>query len=206
MDNSDNEVDVNDDTNSSDGDVDVRNAANSDAGVIERLVANHREFRRFLESKLGDSALAEDILQEAFVRGLAKVGGIRDDESAKAWFYRVLRNAVIDHARRRAAASRRLEAFARELANEEEQPETMSQVCQCVSRLANTLKPEYADAIERIEVEGMSVKDFATSAGISSGNAAVRVFRAREALRNQVMRSCGTCAEHGCMNCSCAKS
>jgi RNA polymerase sigma factor (sigma-70 family) len=206
MDNSDNAVDVNDATNSSDGDVDVRNAANSDAAVIERLVANHREFRRFLESKLGDSALADDILQEAFVRGLAKVGGIRDDESAKAWFYRVLRNAVIDHARRRAAASRRLEAFARELENEEEQPETMGQVCQCVSRLANTLKPEYADAIERIEVEGMSVKDFATSAGISSGNAAVRVFRAREALRNQVMRSCGTCAEHGCMNCSCGKS
>jgi RNA polymerase sigma factor (sigma-70 family) len=206
MDNSHNELDVNDDTNSSEGDVDVRNAANSDAAVIERLVANHREFRRFLESKLGDSALADDILQDAFVRGLAKVGGIRDDESAKAWFYRVLRNAVIDHARRRAAASRRLEAFARELEAEEEQPETMGQVCQCVSRLANTLKPEYADAIERIEVEGMSVKDFATSAGISSGNAAVRVFRAREALRNQVVRSCGTCAEHGCMNCSCAKS
>ena len=208
MDKNHNDVDMNDDTdnaNNSDGNVDMRDAANSDAAVIERLVANQREFRRFLESKLGDSALADDILQEAFVRGLAKVGGIRDDESAKAWFYRVLRNAVIDHARRRAAASRRLEAFARELEDEEE-PETMGQVCQCVSRLANTLKPEYADAIERIEVEGMSVKDFATSAGISSGNAAVRVFRAREALRNQVMRSCGTCAEHGCMNCSCGKS
>ncbi len=184
----------------------MKEDTNNEAAVVERLVASHREFHRFLESRLGDRALAEDILQDAFVRGLAKVGSIRDDESAKAWFYRVLRNAVIDHARRRASASRRLEAFARELEEEDEEPDTMEQVCQCVTRLASTLKPEYADAVQRIEVEGMSVKDFAESAGISSGNAAVRAFRAREALRTQVVRSCGTCAEHGCMNCTCSKS
>jgi RNA polymerase sigma factor (sigma-70 family) len=172
--------------------------------VIERLVANHREFLRFLESKVGDRALAEDILQEAFVKGLAKVEGVRDGTSATAWFYRVLRNAVIDHARRRSAASRRLEAFASELEQHHDQPETVRQVCQCVSRIAGTLKPEYADAVQSIEVEGMSVKDFAEAKGISSGNAAVRVFRAREALRNQVVRSCGSCAEHGCLDCTCS--
>jgi RNA polymerase sigma factor (sigma-70 family) len=173
--------------------------------VIAQLVENHREFLRFLESKLGgERALAEDILQEAFVKGLAKASEIREGDSASAWFYRVLRNAVIDHARRRAASGRRLDAFAAELEREPQPPEAMQQVCQCVKRLADTLKPEYADAVRRIEVEGMSVKDFAASIGISSGNAAVRVFRAREALREQVVRSCGTCAEHGCLDCSCA--
>jgi RNA polymerase sigma-70 factor (ECF subfamily) len=173
--------------------------------VLEQLVENHRAFLRFLESKLGgERALAEDILQEAFVKGLAKAGELREGDSASAWFYRVLRNAVIDHARRRAANSRRLDAFAAELEHEAQQPETVQQVCQCVKRLADTLKPEYAEAVQRIEVEGMSVKDFAASIGISSGNAAVRVFRAREALREQVVRSCGTCAEHGCLDCSCS--
>jgi RNA polymerase sigma-70 factor (ECF subfamily) len=33
--------------------------------------------------------------------------------------------------------------------------------------------------------------------------AGVRVFRAREALKKRVMESCGTCAEHGCLNCTC---
>lgn len=174
--------------------------------LIERLVANHREFHQFLGRKVGNRALAEDILQEAFVRGLAKASAIRDEESAKAWFYRVLRNAVTDHARRQAAASRRLKAVAHELEAQDDAPETANQVCQCVARIANRLKPEYADAVQRIEVEGMSVKDFAESAGISSGNAAVRVFRAREALRNQVVRSCGSCAEHGCMSCSCSST
>jgi RNA polymerase sigma-70 factor (ECF subfamily) len=72
-----------------------------------------------------------------------------------------------------------------------------------VSELARTLKPEYADALRQIEVGGVSVKDYATAHGISAGNAGVRIFRAREALRKQVARSCGTCAEHGCLDCSC---
>ena len=64
----------------------------------------------------------------------------------------------------------------------------------------------FADALRTVEVNGLPVKDFATQAGISTNNAGVRVFRAREALRKQVIRSCGTCADHGCLNCTCAPS
>ena len=72
-----------------------------------------------------------------------------------------------------------------------------------MKRLAATLKPEYADALQQIDVAGTPVKDYAEHAGISASNAGVRVFRAREALRKQVTRACGTCAEHGCLDCSC---
>lgn len=72
--------------------------------------------------------------------------------------------------------------------------------------LAGTLKPEYASALKRIELDGLAVKDYAAEVGISSNNAAVRVFRAREALRKQVARSCGTCADHGCLDCACDTS
>jgi len=78
-----------------------------------------------------------------------------------------------------------------------------SEICACVSRLASTLKPEYADVLQAIEVGGKPVKVFAKEKGLSSGNAAVRVFRAREALKKRVAESCGVCAEHGCVNCTC---
>lgn len=173
--------------------------------VVAKLVAGHREFLRFLERRVGDRATAEDILQEAFVRGVARAGEIRE-ETAVAWFYRTLRNAVIDYYRRRGASARALAGLADELAEAEAPaPEIQGAICRCVAELADTLKPEYAQAIRRIEVDGVSVKDFAVEAGISAGNAAVRVFRAREALRKQVSRSCGSCAEHGCLECSCGK-
>lgn len=172
--------------------------------VVAALVANHREFLAFLERRVGNRALAEDILQEAFTRGLDKLDTIREGDSAVAWFYRVLRNAVIDHHRRHASATRGLDAFAAELtAQSDPAPDVRGAVCQCVTRLAGTLKPEYAQALQRIEVEGIAVKDYADEAGITASNAAVRVFRAREALRKQVARSCGTCADHGCLDCTC---
>jgi RNA polymerase sigma-70 factor (ECF subfamily) len=172
--------------------------------VESALVGSHRDFLAFVEKRVGDRALAEDLLQEAFVRGLDKLGTLGDAESAVAWFYRVLRNAVIDHYRRSGAANRKLEAFAAELeARGAPQGDVERAVCQCIGGLATALKPEYADALRRVEVEGLPVKDYAVEAGITSNNAAVRVFRAREALRKQVVRSCGTCAEHGCLDCNC---
>ncbi|MFZ6179029.1 RNA polymerase sigma factor [Nannocystis pusilla] len=172
--------------------------------VVRRLVANHREFLAFLQLRVGSRAVAEDILQDAFVRGLDKLGGLRDDEAAVAWFYRLLRNAVIDRRRRDASAGRRLDALAAELEEAvEPAPELRGAVCQCVARLADTLKPEYAEALRRIELDGIAVKDYAAEAGITPNNAAVRVFRARDALKKQVARSCGTCAEHGCLDCTC---
>jgi RNA polymerase sigma factor (sigma-70 family) len=177
------------------------------AEVIRTLVENHREFLAFLERRVGGRRdLAEDILQEAFVRGIGRVETLRNDESAVAWFYRTLRNAIIDHQRRHGAAERALAAFAEELERYEEPADDVrGAVCQCVARVARTLKPEYAEALQRIEVEGVPVKAFAEERGISSGNAAVRVFRAREALRRQIVVSCGSCAEHGCLNCTCAE-
>ena len=173
--------------------------------VIDQLVANHREFLAFVERRIGNRALAEEIVQDAFVRSLDRGDEIR--ESVLGWFYRVLRNAVIDRQRRQAVADRRLDQFAAELESSGDGGEELTGVvCRCVAQLADTLKPEYADALRRIEVEGVAVKDYADAAGISANNAGVRIFRARDALRKQVARSCGTCAHHGCLDCTCNAS
>lgn len=173
--------------------------------LADVLVNQHRELLAFVERRVGDKAVAEEILQSALVRSLQKADAVR--ESAIGWFYGVLRNAIVDHHRRAAAATRRLERYAEETAVAVEgrggDAELRGAVCRCVSQLAETLKPEYATALRRIELEGASVKDFAEEAGISSSNAGVRIFRAREALRRRVMRSCGSCAEHGCLDCTC---
>jgi RNA polymerase sigma factor (sigma-70 family) len=171
--------------------------------VAAIFVANHREFLAFLERRVGSKAIAEDILQEAFVRGMGRVR-TDDKDSVVGWFYRTLKNAAIDYHRRHKTASKALDAFAAETDEKvEADAELHTAVCQCVGRLADTLKPAYAEALKRIEVDGLTVKDYAEEAGISPSNAAVRVFRAREALRGQVSRSCGTCAEHGCLDCTC---
>ena len=175
--------------------------------VLTTLVANHRRFLAFLERRVGSRAVAEDLLQDAYVRGLATAPQLRDQDSAVAWFYRMLRNAMIDHWRRRASeqgAIERAAVFADEAVPAVDD-ELMQTVCACVGQLVETLKPEYAEAVRRVDLGETSVKAYAEAAGISANNASVRLFRGREALRRQVMRACGTCADHGCLDCSCSK-
>jgi RNA polymerase sigma-70 factor (ECF subfamily) len=170
------------------------------------LLENHRAFLAYLTRRLGDPVLAEDVLQDAFARVVARPDQAPDGEAVVPWFYRTLRNAAIDRFRRQGAANRALEAFARELETVEAvTPDTRNEVCRCITRLASSLKPEYADAIQSIEVQGLPVKAYAEQRGLSAGTAAVRVFRAREALKKRVTQSCGVCAEHGCMDCTCGQ-
>lgn len=174
------------------------------AAPVATLLENHRAFLRYLERRIGDRALAEDILQDAFVKLVERPDVAPTDEGIVPWFYRTVRNAAIDRFRRLGASSRAIEAFAREMEQHQTPTQEMEgEICACVARLATTLKPEYAEALQEIDVIGTPVKAFADLHHVSASNAGVRVFRAREALKKRVIESCGICAEHGCVNCTC---
>ena len=174
--------------------------------IPARLLAERRAFLAFLERRVGDRGLAEDILQESLAKAVERADSIRDEEAAVAWFYRVLRNAIIDRGRRAAVVERRLSEYARHLEQASEpDPSHVDQVCQCVRALVDTLKPDYSMAIEQVDLAGKSLADYAQEAGITANNAGVRVHRARKALRMEVLGFCRMCAEHGCVDCSCKK-
>src|ERR1700735_198543 len=104
---------------------------------------------------------------------------LRSDESAVAWFYRILRNAVIDHYRHRAAEDRALERWARDLASESRPDlQTHEIVCECIGDVLRTRKPVYSEIIRDVDLEGHSLQTFAEKANVTAANAAVRVHRA----------------------------
>jgi RNA polymerase sigma-70 factor (ECF subfamily) len=172
--------------------------------AITRLVEGRQQFLSFLQKRIQSKAAAEDILQAAFVRTLEKGGSVRDEESIVAWFYRVLRNAIIDYYRQKGSAERVSEQLVAHLEGHQEPDDFFKgEICQCVTGLLENLKPEYRDAIQAVDLKDGSLADLAAEAGITSNNAAVRVHRAREALRKQVTTACGVCATHGCIDCHC---
>ncbi len=171
---------------------------------MEVLLAHREEFVAFAAARIGERAAAEDLVQEALVRAIKGVKELRTGEALLGWFYRILRNAITDRYRRDGAAVRAIER----LAEEPEVPssEHAARACRCVSHLAQELKPEYEEALRRVEIDGAPVKDLAEELGITAGNAAVRVFRARQALRKKVVGYCKACAEAGCTECTCGPS
>ncbi|NOT26758.1 MAG: sigma-70 family RNA polymerase sigma factor [Acidobacteria bacterium] len=176
-----------------------------DQGTAAVLVENHRRFLAFLQRRVPSREIAEDILQDAFVRGLTRAPDLATSESVMAWFYRVLRNAIVDYYRRAGVEERAIERYAAET-NDTVDPvdaELFDTVCDCVRSLVSTLKPEYAAAINRVSLDGISPSAFAAETGISANNAGVRLHRAHKALKERVREVCNTCADHGCSPCSC---
>jgi RNA polymerase sigma-70 factor (ECF subfamily) len=175
------------------------------AEVTARLVAGHRQFLSFLQARLPSRAIAEDILQAAFVRAMEKGGGIQDSESAVAWFYRLLRNSLVDYYRHKAIEERAVDQQAKE-AQIPSTEELRGIVCACMNTLLPNLKAEYAQVLRRVDIENSSLAEVAAELDITANNATVRLHRARQALKRELERSCGTCATHGCLNCTCGAS
>jgi RNA polymerase sigma-70 factor, ECF subfamily len=172
--------------------------------ALTRLVKGRQQFLSFLQKRIQSKAAAEDILQAAFVRSLEKGGAVRDEESVVAWFYRLLRNAIIDYYRQQGSAERVSGRLVAHMEDHQEPDDVFKgEICQCVVALLENVKPEYREALQAVDLNEGSLADLAAKAGITSNNAAVRVHRAREALRRQVTTACGVCATHGCLDCHC---
>ena len=172
--------------------------------LTELLVAHQRQFLAFLEPRVGSREAARDVLQAALLRSLEKGHQLRDGESAHAWFYRLLRNALIDRARTASLQKRALEQHAHQSALDEEAARALkAQVCGCVRALGDAVKPEYALAVRRVDLEGASLDTYAQEQGITPGNARVRLHRARSAMGEKLLAMCGTCCAQGCTNCPC---
>lgn len=175
----------------------------SDTAVAE-LAGRHRQFLDFLAPRVESRDQAQEILQAAFLKAVEKGGSLRVEESAVAWFYRLLRNALVDHYRHRDAERRALERHpdgAMGDAGFEEEIERAT--CRCVLSVLDDVKPEYAYLLRRVDVEGEGIGDVARGLRLSPGNARVRLHRARVALRRLVELVCRTCATHGCFDCTC---
>ena len=136
---------------------------------VAKLLERRAQFLSFVERRVGSRELAEEILQEAFVRGLGGAAGVRGDEAVVPWFYRLLRNAIVDAHRRRVAREKGAAALASEAAvldaGDEEMPR--AQICTCVSLPRDGAQaPSTPRPSGLVDLDGGSVAELADRAGI----------------------------------------
>jgi len=170
---------------------------------IEETLLRHRSrLLGFIQSKVSDPDLAEDILQEGLLRAIRSEGDLRDEEKLLPWFYRILNHAIIDAYRRKSSESQYLAAYAQ---NEllVETPENDAAICECFRIVLPFLKSEYSEVIEALELADVEPEYLARRLEITPNNLKVRRHRARQALRELLDQTCRMCAVHGCLDCTC---
>ena len=169
--------------------------------ALDDLLAHRARFVSFVRSQIGDRAAAEDIVQGSFAKLVAEPPALAGQDLVR-WFYRVLRNAVIDRHRRQAAESRGLERWQVDPTTPTE-PESTRRVCGCVRSALKGLPAKSREILEAVELRGMSPSAFGKAHAISAGNASVRLHRARRLLADRLRSICGTCTLDGCADCDC---
>ncbi|MDE3056793.1 MAG: sigma-70 family RNA polymerase sigma factor [Bacteroidota bacterium] len=175
----------------------------TDLGI--RLMSSRTKFLGYIRKRISDPELAEDILQDSLLKAVRSAPEIRGEENLVRWFYRVLQNAITDAYRRKAAELKRRMSYALEIKDSIE-PEDENAVCLCINELILALKPEYAEVVQLIDLNGEAPGAVAARLGISRNNLKVRAHRARQMLRKRLEETCRVCAVHHCLDCTCGQS
>jgi RNA polymerase sigma-70 factor (ECF subfamily) len=172
--------------------------------TLERELLDRRAaMLGFIRGKVGDDELAEDILQDSLLRALQSGRELQDEHKLVSWLYQIIRNAITDAYRRRAAAERRLEQYALEHMDEVASDEDRAALCKCLRALLPGMNPDYAELIEAMDLENEDSGSVAERLEITRSNLKVRHHRARRQLRQRLEETCRTCARHGCIDCTC---
>jgi RNA polymerase sigma-70 factor (ECF subfamily) len=148
--------------------------------------------RRFLRSRVGDRDVAEDLLQEVFLR--LHQQPLDTIERLDAWLFRVAGNVAIDHLRTRAGA--------REGASLDEQPEPHGEpplvdddhaarvLAAWLSARVAELPEHYRAALVLTEQQGLSQREAAERLGIPYSTLKSRVQRGRDLLHADLLGCC----------------
>lgn len=87
-----------------------------------------------------------------------------------AWFYRILKNAVIDDCRKAGIEQRAHDRLERE-SEAAFEPELRDNICTCVSAVLPTLNPAYAEIVGDVELGERSIAEVASEKHLTVDNA-----------------------------------
>ena len=146
------------------------------------LLAHVPGLRRYAAALAGNTADADDLVQDCIERALARHDSLREPGSLGRWLRTILHNLYVTKLRRRGAASVPIEDFAEDVALSVP-PEDQGQVRDLV-RALGALSVEHRQILLLISLEGLSYREVAEALDIPIGTVMSRLARARERLRS----------------------
>jgi RNA polymerase sigma-70 factor (ECF subfamily) len=192
----------------SDREIDQQLVVRAQAGdkrAFNLLVEKYqRKLARLLSRFIRDPAEVEDVTQEAFIKAYRALPAFRGDSAFYTWLYRIGINTAKNYLMamgRRAPTSTEIEAEEAEGFDEGEQlrdintPESVlltNEIAETVNATIEQLPEELKTAIQMREIEGMSYEDIAKAMDCPIGTVRSRIFRAREAIAEQLRPLLGT--------------
>lgn len=153
------------------------------------------ELKGFLARRVNDPDVADDLLQDVFVRVHTGLEELRDEQRIAPWIYRIARNVVTDHYRRRRPAGAGPDELLDipEVEADDGGPHVSvarDRIGSYLTGLVDGLPDTYREAVRLAELDGMTQAEVGERLGLSLSGAKSRVQRGRAILREQLLECC----------------
>jgi RNA polymerase sigma-70 factor (ECF subfamily) len=148
----------------------------------------------------GDTAAAQDIAQDTFLKLFSTIGSFRGDSSFDAWLYRTVVNCCFDQKRR----TRRLTPLLGEILSMLRTPDVSAldeilraEMSTQVKSVVASLAPDQRMVVVLRYTQGLSYDEIAAILGCAVGTVASRLNRAHRVLERRLARFARTGATTG---------
>jgi RNA polymerase sigma-70 factor (ECF subfamily) len=166
------------------------------------------QLKAFISRKVTDASIADDILQDVFIKIHSNVDKLKDEQKIRGWIYQITRNSIIDHYRKRKVDQQSLDdSYGYEMTTEADPDQ---EIASGLEEMVKELPPIYAEALHLTEFKGLKQKELADKIGLSISAAKNRVQRARQMIKDDLMKCChfefdryGTIIDYHPVTCCC---
>ena len=166
------------------------------------------KIKAFILKRVNDDTIADDVLQDVFIKIHTKIGSLKDETKLHSWIYQITRNTINDY-------YRKLNPLSTDIENdiEEDIPEenvSMNKIAEGLHDFMDELPKTYCDALCKTEFDGLSQVEYAKLIGLSNSGAKSRVQRGRNMIKDMLMKCChfqfdkyGTIIDYHPITCCC---
>ena len=176
----------------------VRRVQAGEKGAFDLLVRKYQhKLTSVISRYVGDWSECQDVAQESFVRAYRAIGNFRGDSAFYTWLYKIAintaKNWLVSQGRRpptedvQVEDAEHLDAAVRLKDGSTPERELLRQeIERTVTRAVDALPDELRQAITLREVDGLSYEEIAETMNCPIGTVRSRIFRAREAIDEQL--------------------
>ncbi|MGI9950077.1 RNA polymerase sigma factor SigZ [Vibrio hyugaensis] len=156
--------------------------------MLAEWLAHKEQLKNYIVKQTGDPDLADDILQEVYIKASQKIDQLEARSKIKSWLYRITHNAIMDHYRSHRSYEELIDNQV-----EEELPielENLQNIGQCLRPMFDCLPEKYRQAMVLAELDGLPQQTVADQLGLSLSGTKSRIQRGRVKLKEILMDCC----------------
>jgi RNA polymerase sigma-70 factor (ECF subfamily) len=148
------------------------------------------DLRRFIRRRVSDDHVADDLLQETFVRVHRNIGTLKEEDRIAAWVFQIARNVIHDHHRKATSAIVALADVDPVDGCDDQMTQLRCRGAGWLDEMIRSLPDGYRDAVQLAEIDGHSQQEVADRLGLSLSGAKSRIQRGRSMLKGVLDQCC----------------